>query len=202
MKSIIDDKTPAKIAYMENPPAEGGQIKYLTTEEFQQKFNCEYTEGVVVKQLTKEPATESDFKDTRAKAAYDRLLHPLENLVICKMTNDVGYGLFTTEAIPMGTVICLYAGEYDPKTAEFVYSCGGINAARIGGVARFMQHQPISKDTHKAYLMQGLQDHRLFAIQENVPEEQAKTMLSNADFVAKKAKKYRKEIKENDVFAS
>ena len=201
MKPIIHAKISPKIAYMKNPPAEGGEIEYLTTKEFQQKFNCEYTEGIFINQLKREPTTEHDFKDARAKAAYERLLHPLENLVICKMTHDLGYGLFTTEDIPMGTVICLYAGEYDPQTTEFIYSYGGINAAKIGGVARFMQHQPISKDNHETYLMQVLQNYRLLAIQENIPEEQAKTILSDSNVVQKKVKEYKKKVKENDVFA-
>jgi hypothetical protein len=201
MKSIIVAETPAKIPYMDNPPAEGGEIKYLTPDEYKQKFNCEYTEGIVVKQLKREPANENDFKDARGRAAYERLLHPLEHLVICKMSHDIGYGLFTTEDIPMGTVICLYTGEYDPKTAEFVYSYGSINAAKIGGVARFMQHQPISKENHEAYLMQGLKDYRLFAIQENIPEEQAKVMLNDSTFINKKVKEYRVKIEENDAFA-
>ena len=200
MKTIITAKTPAKIPYMENPPVEGGEIKYLTPEEFQQKFNCTYTEDIVTNQVQFESATKNDFKDARANAAYVRLQHPLESLVICKMSNNLGHGLFTTENIPRGTVICIYAGEYDPHTEEFVYSYGGINAAKIGGLARFMQHQPISKENHEAYLMQGLQDYRLFALQENVPEEQAKAMLSNPMFVAKKTKEYRNKISENDLF--
>lgn len=198
VKTIIKAVTPTKIPYMDNPPAKGGEIKYLTPQEFKAKFKCEYTEGVVVKSTkNKQLASEADFQNVRAKAAYERLLNPLDSLVICKMSDKVGYGLFTTKHIPIGTVICLYAGEYAPSSEEIIYSCGTIDAAKYGGFARFMQHQPISKETHLGYLMQGLQDHRLFAIHENVSFEIAKNLLADPAFIAKKTEQYRKEVTKN-----
>lgn len=199
MKVIIKANTPTKIPYMENPPAQGGEIKYLTADEFKKKFNCEYTEGVVVEGKYKKlnPATESDFKNASAKAAYERLLNPLDSLVICKMSHGIGHGLFTTKDIPMGTVICIYAGQYDPFSKEFVYSNESIDAAKVGGFARFMQHQPFSKEGHEYYLMQGLKDPHLFAIQENITQEEAKALLVDSGFVAKKTEKYKEKIKDN-----
>lgn len=202
MNPIIDAKISEKIAYMENPPAQGGEIQYLTSQEFQQKFNCEYSEGVVVTKALQEPASEQDFRDTRAKAAYERLQHPLKSLVICKMTDEIGYGLFTTEEIPIGTVICIYAGAHDPSTTEFIYSYGEINAAKVGGFARFMQHQPISKSNHEAYLLQGLHNHHLFAIQKNIPAEKAKAMLDNTSYVQEKRREYKEQLDENEAFGS
>ena len=107
--TVIRGKSISRIPYMENPPAEGGEIHYLTPEEFKHKFNCEYTEGIVIRNSQYKIATANDFKGTRAKAAYDRLINPLETLVICKMSDNIGYGLFTTQDIKMGTVLCIYA---------------------------------------------------------------------------------------------
>lgn len=199
---IINAKKLEKIPYMDNPPAEGGEIAYLTEEEFKKKFKCEYTEGIVTNSVNtnQKIISERDFIGSRAKAAYQRLQNPLECLVICKMTHDTGCGLFTTEDIPMGTVLCIYSGEYDPNTKEHVYSSDAVNAAEIGGMARFMQHQPASKEGHKDYLMIGLKNYQLFALQENISEEEAKRKLSDTKYVNDKIKRYQSQIKENEFF--
>ena len=141
---------------MKKPPAQGGVLEYLNPDEFKDKFKCEYFEGVVVNNEKQIVATESDFKDFRAKAAYERLINPLDSLVIAEMSSDIGCGLFTLKDIPAGTVICIYSGEYNPDSREFVYTCASIDAKNIGGFARFMQHQPISAEAHEHYLLHGL----------------------------------------------
>lgn len=201
VKTIIKAKALTKIPYMENPPAKGGEIKYLTLDGFKEKFNCEYTEGIVVKDAKKRPsAIEADFKDSRAKAAYERMLNPLDSLVICKMSDKMGHGLFTTKDISVGTVICLYAGEYNPDSTEIAYSCEDIDAAKYGGFARFMQHQPISKEGHLHYLMQCLKDSSLLAIHENITQEQAESLLTDSKFVAQKTQAYKKEVEKNHIW--
>lgn len=194
MKVIISAATPSKIPYMKNPPAQGAEIQYLSPEEFEAKFKCKYTEGVVVKGNNKPEATLADFSDARAKAAYERIKNPLEGLVICEMSHGMGCGLFTTKDIPAGTVICIYAGEYNPSSSEFVYSCSSVDAAKMGGFARFMQHQPISAEGHLHYLMQGLKDKRLLAIQENISEEEAAKLLDNSDYLRKAENKHKSNV--------
>lgn len=70
--NVIEAKTTTKIAYMNNPPNEGGEIQYLTLDAFKEKFHCEYTEGIVIKNQHQKILEEKDFKSTKAKAAYER----------------------------------------------------------------------------------------------------------------------------------
>ena len=63
-----------------------------------------------------------------------------------------------------------------------------------------MQHQPISQEIHKNYLMQGLRDFSLFALQENVTEIEARKFLSKDERVSRKTKEYMSKLKENDFY--
>lgn len=198
MKIIIKGTTPNKIPYMKKPPALGGVLEYLSHDEFKQKFKCEYFEGVAIKHGELSTATVNDFKnDARAKAAYERLMQPLDSLVIAEMSHDIGCGLFTLKDIPAGTVICIYSGEYNPDSRECVYTCSDIDAKNMGGFARFMQHQPISAKAHESYLLHGLSNEYLYAIQQNISEQEAKKLLTDKSHIKQAKEKIKKTIENN-----
>lgn len=64
-----------------------------------------------------------------AQNTVDKVTHRLENplnesLVVCHIDDEVGYGVFTTETIECGEIICLYSGLFelkDPSLLEEPY---------------------------------------------------------------------------------
>jgi hypothetical protein len=183
MKTIIEVKIPVRIPYMENPPAKGGEIKYLTPEEFQKKFNCEYCEGVKVQDEKYGTIDPNQLNAPLEKAIYTRLINPLDYLVICKMDNDLGYGLFTLEDIKLGTVLCIYSGEYSLGNNESEYSLSQINATKTGGVARFMQHLPIIPYTYANFLCQSTRNSNLYSMLNDLGEAEAEKRIEDKDSI-------------------
>lgn len=167
MEELIKGKKLERIPYANKPLAQGGKLEYLTEEELKQKFHFDYTESLFGSKETLQKylgdekfltELKSRVGSPKEQAILDRLQHPLECLALCDMGPEVGYGLFATEDIPEGTVLFLYAGTIeDVKYSReidsyYTYVWGGnsrvaeaekvINAYKIGGLARFMQHLP------------------------------------------------------------
>ncbi len=164
-----------KIPYSDKPLAQGGEIIYLTPEEFKTTFNCTYTESL--------------FGDSKAFSKYinnmnlcaqiksnpdlpaeslikERLKQPLDSFVICKINDEVGYGLFAKRDIPPGTVLFLYSGmicegrefsEGDDYQFNWIQNTTtATDASQIGGLSRFMQHLPMDYQKHRDNLRKGI----------------------------------------------
>jgi hypothetical protein len=120
-------------------------VKKIGVEEIQQKFNFEYFENFLVK---KEQIGRDVQLDQNACDVLNRLRNPLnDSLVVCKIDDDIGYGVFTEQPIEMGAVIGIYAGVVNTNAyKDPVYSMSGgefgIKAIRMGGLMRFIQHMP------------------------------------------------------------
>jgi hypothetical protein len=119
-----------------------GPIQYLTPEEFKQKFNCDYMEGLYIAhdQLAKYLTTLDEHVErlrincdantliallspkALQRAVCERLTHPLMSVAIRKFSiaAGVGYGLFATAIIPTGTVI-IYSGEFLERNEQNKY---------------------------------------------------------------------------------
>ena len=161
-----------------------GPVQYLTHEEFRQKFNCIYGEGLYISpsQLKKYKENMFNKEDDRListltglisllsttdieKGVLQRMNCPLDGLVIRKINNQIGCGVFTTNPIERGTVVALYSSELIENTDETItrFSSGGtyterekidvysfcyteifeVSARDIGGIARFINHMPM-----------------------------------------------------------
>lgn len=147
------------VLYQEQP---GADPVVLSIPEFQQKFNFIYSE-VVTDDTDSRPDEKQRndaenaliFSQTVAKRIKERLENPLPYLAVCKLDEKIGCGLITTQPIPAGTLLFLYAGKikYLPYNQTHDYYIGSEYGARIkgdifidpkevGGLARFMQHAP------------------------------------------------------------
>jgi hypothetical protein len=177
---LVEGNLLNKIPYSERPLALGGEIVYLTHEEFKAKFNCEYSESLLGDRenlalyLENEVIISSLDVDSSSKIA-ERLNNPISSLVICKINDKVGYGVFASENIPAHTVIGTYAGEIKPcnyfidsgdpygllwchKTQDLELEYQLISAKNEGNVIRFMQNLPEqdSAEFHDIQLRHGI----------------------------------------------
>jgi len=120
-KLLLKAKKLHAVPYSDNPSS---RIIYtLTHEEYNQKFDSQYSESLYVKEEIKleHLITEEKHSETREasqlKAEIEekitcRLENPLSCLFVGRLPEEVGgYGLFTSEAIEENTLLFLYAGE-------------------------------------------------------------------------------------------
>lgn len=177
-KTIIQAKQLNKIAYCDEPLTSSSQITYLTLQEYEQKFNCIYHEGLLAppgkfdQYLNNAQINESikvNKEQPNIELVKHRLNNPLSCLVICKINDEVGHGLFTNEDIPAGTVLFLYSGvikkakPYNPNNNYHYAWLKNENLAvdpkSNGGLARFMQHLPYNTDRYKKDMKENLLKH-------------------------------------------
>lgn len=134
----------------------GGQIQRLTHEEFKLQFGSDYDEKV---ELENEKLSFSSFTESiegrlsssQLKSQLARLIqHPRDDLTLCKINDEVGYGVFAVNDIPKDTVLCFYSGTLmaGNKTTRDDHAMGisGLNAAvstqNYRGISSFFQHLP------------------------------------------------------------
>lgn len=130
----------------ESLPGEAGEVRRFNIAEIREQFGFEYHEHIMVPpDISAPPAITLD--DLPAEVRSD-LAAPLnETLMVCKISDEVGYGVFTTAPIEAGRIICVYAGGLAPRNDHDIYAMRytrdfGISAGTTGGVARFFQHFP------------------------------------------------------------
>lgn len=121
------------------------QVSKIGLEAIKKQFNFEYFENITVdKTKIKRSIANSDSLPDIIR----RLQNPLnDSLVVCRLQDPVGYGLFTQQAIKRGDIIGIYAGEmHQPDCKDFIYGMSsGENltvAIKKGGLCRFIQHMP------------------------------------------------------------
>lgn len=200
MKTLFTSKNLKKIPYMDKPPALGGKLSYLTPEEFEKKFGCAYFEGVKTVDNKYAAIAESVIaSNPLLKALNTYLLNPPECLVIADM-GKVGHGLFTIADIAKGAVLCVYAGEYKLNDEEMAYSYANVNARKIGGVSRFMQHLPLPSETYCTYRCHTCNDSVLYALSNETTLEKAQEELKKGVAIQKMVQKSYKEGKAEGAF--
>lgn len=147
--------TPAEYLWVANAPLSlGGVPERKSIEEVEVLFGFKYTESIFMPSniagMRFDPHDELAFI---WEALQERLEHPLsDSLVICKINDEVGYGVFARNFIPAGTMIGLYAGVLEVKTPAmnaYGFDLTGeahlrSNADKVGGITRFVQHMPFS----------------------------------------------------------
>jgi hypothetical protein len=179
-RELIVGKNPRKILVADKPLLQGGIPYQLTVEQFESKFGFIYSESLHGSQddisyLANNPHRLSAISETKNFLPQEQLQGlldaPLEDtFVICKINDEVGYGVFTKKAIPANTVLLIYAGEISDVYAadsKNAYSYGwaktdlyqadkAINALNVGGISRFLQHLPCDREKFKRNMESSL----------------------------------------------
>jgi hypothetical protein len=136
-------------------------IQELNLSEIYEKFSFTYSEDVELSDnLTSEDeGLGKEHKDLRIQAleahliqnVLERIRHSLNtSLIVCRIDEEVGYGVFTAAPIEAGSVIGLYAGQLcnrrgDHSIGDYGYGINksnAIDAFSVGGITRFIQHMP------------------------------------------------------------
>ena len=155
--------------YSAIPPLLGGTPVKITIQELYHKlgYSFEFSENIYTQQtcLVNPP---ENFDLTHQANITPMVLKKLnspvhDSLVVCKIDDKVGHGVFTREPIKYGEVVAIYSGEikknHPPSLdkQEYQYSLGidssdkqerySIDAINIGGIARFIEHLP--QNNHK-----------------------------------------------------
>ncbi|PCH55947.1 MAG: hypothetical protein COC15_03825 [Legionellales bacterium] len=176
---ILVGKLLDKIPYMDDLPCNNPKITYLDSKEFAEKFNCEYFEGLISDTANYQRINFTGNDDYLLNAVLERLNNPLQSIAIINMGAKLGHGLFALENIPLGTVLGVYSGKIGLSKSS-IYSYRGTDAKEYGGLARFMQHLPISIADNMAYFQKGLEDPKICAFGEvGCSIKKAKQLLKN-----------------------
>lgn len=172
MPYLFESSTPSYLLVSRAPLSSGNPIHRISTSEagisrwFGEK-SFKYKENIQINGNTRQIEQDPELLTYFKQEIEHRLKNPLnDSLVVCHIDKTVGYGVFTTQAIEMGDIIGIYAGQIPdnngliPAPSEFsesvtsgdyVLGPEGIstNAGYIGGITRFIQHMPLHK---KAFL--------------------------------------------------
>lgn len=210
--TIVEAKTLEKIPFATKPLPQGGEIIYLTPDEFQEKFGFTYSESLygnsskLAKDFNNRLILSNIAERTKFRleedAIKERLNNPLNNLVICDM-DRFGYGLFASEDIPPRTVLFIYAGiinEFDdggptnPYTLSYMANDSDtvkdvkpkfIDAQHIGNLFRFMQHLPNDGEKYKNYKFSDINERNHTAFMLGITESLLKARDERADIASK-----------------
>jgi tetratricopeptide (TPR) repeat protein len=199
MKELVYATSLSTILYSSKPLSQQAPIISLSIEEAEAKFKFKYTESLwgdreKLKAYINNPILQQQIMKQKdlpnLQAVLARLESPLKSLIICDMGSPVGHGLFALEDIAANTILFLYSGkvthgkifeEGDDYSAQWTkgedVAClptKYISAKNLGGLARFMQHLPLDKARHSAYLKQGLEKE----IKNRYGEQQAAELLA------------------------
>jgi tetratricopeptide (TPR) repeat protein len=168
MKTLLACAAPATISYASEPLTPTTVVTQLTVQEMERKFNFKYDEGFSYNENEINPRALTHYESTVSdkpplEKVEERLAKPFDGLVVCKMPDPVGHGLYTSKPIPRGTVIGFYAGilgkvqEKDDysnalspqNSSGHISTMPAVSAKDRGGLARFMQHLPVDKKRYQ-----------------------------------------------------
>lgn len=217
LKPLFPANSLKQIPVANKPLCQDEEIKYLSTTQFKEIFGCEYTETMwgteeeaTYYQKLWQQAINNKNKLTEIELQIlDRLENPLNDVAICFINEEVGYGLFAQRDIPKGTVLAIYSGTldraktYNEAHDDYAYALSKnisnlknilvVSAKEKGGIARFMQHLPIDHQRYKAEMVKKLMDPDFFAETNNISTERAKQLFKenkvNEEFMSEFADK-------------
>ena len=130
--------------------------KEMKTKEFNQKLNIIYSNSIFCE---KGIAKEDLFKRMNQKMKLQELEEEIEkeltkeiekDLIICKMDENVGFGVFANKNFQIGECLLFYNGIIKEKEEEkngdyqlsYDHHHWWIDSEKIGNVTRFIQHAP------------------------------------------------------------
>jgi tetratricopeptide (TPR) repeat protein len=174
-EKIVHIQNQAQIAYSEFPITPDSKITQLTPAQLSVKLGFEYDEslyhedGIDIRDYIKEGDLSPAGDRPKPEFIEQRIKQPLMGLVICKMADPLGHGVFTTKDIKEGTVICFYSGTVSKPILDDIYtlplgSSKNINPNHMlsispkisGGIARFFQSLPYDYAQNVEYLCKNL----------------------------------------------
>lgn len=158
-KLLIDVNSEDYLWFSEKPLNLGGKPKKLSISEIERKFNFKYLESIWVG----DELSEHNFgHEPEFQSEWLRINKYLQNpikdkLVICYIDSKVGHGVFARDLIKAGTIVAIYSGEVIRRSSSDISDYGmaikdgknnnfSIDAQHTGGIARFIQHMPLSTD--------------------------------------------------------
>lgn len=152
---MIQSKQNKRIPVADKPLRLGGQITLLSHDEFERQFGCQYMEKVdyiVDANLLEVPENIRGYlTSVQLKTQLRHLLeNPRDDLVICKINESVGCGVFARDDIPKDTVLCFYSGTLmsgqKTKYGDYGLAFYGMNAQvstqSHRGISSFFEHLP------------------------------------------------------------
>jgi hypothetical protein len=159
---VFKVSSPTEVWYCDRPlKASGAKPRKIPVAELEEIIGggFKYSEDVYIKELSNLPFLKSSLSPDIIKEILTRLKNPLiDKLVICKIDDEVGHGVFARQSIDINEIVAIYSGEFsfsqsgnDASYAmDAVRSQKGsgysIDAKKIGGIARFFQHLPLLPD--------------------------------------------------------
>lgn len=136
-------------------------VRELNLSEIYEKFSFTYSEDVELSSnlIFEDRRSGKEHKDLRIQTLEENLTQNVlerikrslnTSLIVCRIDEEVGYGVFTTSPIEAGSVIGLYAGQLCNRRGSHSISDYGyginesfaIDALSVGGITRFIQHMP------------------------------------------------------------
>ncbi len=156
-RKVVTARSPQLIAVADKPLRLGGEIKYITLNEAQKSFGHVIQESIDVTlaplSLTNIPLniTGSLSNDQLCQQLSFLLDNPREDLVLCKINNEVGYGVFASTDIPENTLLCFYSGTLIPTdkiddSHDYALNYFGLSVSistkHHRGLSSFFQHLP------------------------------------------------------------
>ena len=90
---ILKAETPTTIAIADKPLNLGGQIEYLSIEEFQNRFGITYNDGISINSKTKiyrfEESVIGEISASELKKQVKKVLKvAFKNLIVCSIINE------------------------------------------------------------------------------------------------------------------
>ncbi len=147
----------ATIAIADKPLLLGGKVEHITIDEFEKKIGQPYLDRIDATELpinlseNHENITGNLTPRQLKKQLESILNNPRQDLVICKINDSVGYGVFSSNDIPKDTVLCFFSGTLINSSKvkiETDHAIGyyGLNTSfstrNYRGIASFFQHLP------------------------------------------------------------
>lgn len=159
-KAVFKTVNPGYLLVSDKPLYLEGEIRRVALEEITEKFGFQYEEDIFLSdEFFDHNFGHIDELGFIWEKIVARLKNPLnEKLVVCFIDEEVGYGVFSKEFIPAGTIIGVYSGEVEISSGQNDYGMSlypssviqhkdlRMNAREAGGIARFIQHMPYSLD--------------------------------------------------------
>ena len=156
---MFQSKENRKIATADKPLRLGGRVEYLSLDDFERNLGITFLEKVEVNEYPQLrgqvfPESVSGMLSSSELKAQLRILidNPRQDLVICKINDSVGHGVFALSDIPKDTVLCFYSGTLIPyqmiRSDDHGIKYHGADAVfstkDYRGIASFIQHMPMA----------------------------------------------------------
>ncbi len=155
--------SPIEVWYCDKPlKAPGAAPKKILVSELEKIVGdgFRYSEDIYSAISSKLPFQKNSRPPDVVKEILKCLRNPLiDKLVICKIDDEVGHGVFARLPIKFNEVVAIYSGEFKSSTdviGDTVYALDAalskkrsgynVDAKKIGGIARFFQHLPHHAD--------------------------------------------------------